>query len=125
MIALAKWRGSTVTVAREDPNTDIVTIRIDPRDGTPPQELVLYRRNDVFQVAAMCAAFVGRLRDKTGTEYVTNLSVTFQPPDETPKTLKVPDWATRSFFVHVFKVAFELGWQGECPQPGVSAAYRR
>lgn len=123
----ARWRGATVTCRREDPGTDVVTIRIDPRDGSQAQIVVLQRRNDVFQWAAVTTAFLMKAYEQSGSTRVTGVTLTHQPADESlpTTTLVVPDWAVRSLFIQLINTAFELGWQGECPQPGQSDAYRR
>lgn len=113
------WPRRTVSVAREDPSTDVVTIKI--MDVVRAQ---VTTRNDVFALAAVAAALVSQAQARCGSPMVHDVTITYTPHGRPAQVVPVPDWAVRPLFVRLFAVARELGWQGQCPRPAQDPAYR-
>jgi hypothetical protein len=122
---LKAWWRRKVTVEQAHPDFDVLRVRIDPADGTAPQEMLLSRHN-AFSMAWVCREV--RAQEAARGKRLHSVTLTLEDPQPDGevqlRTLSVPDWARRALYAQIEQRAIALGWKGECPRPAKHGAYR-
>jgi hypothetical protein len=120
---LFSWFRRKVTVGQAHPTSpNVHQIRIDPADGSEPQEL-LVKTNDLFSLAWVCREFqvLEKQRGGPAKDIRLTLAVPLPANEEEIHNLTIPDWARSKLFAEINRYAKSIGWKGEVFQPSPTA----
>ncbi|HVI42672.1 MAG TPA: hypothetical protein VM577_18640 [Anaerovoracaceae bacterium] len=120
---LFSWFKRSVTIELADVDREVVWIKIDPADGSVPQELYL-NRNNTFSLAAVVLNIVRNNPGIHDLSFTMRIPIAGQEEDEV-REMKIPNWAQKQFVKKIAHVAFnQLHWNGICPKPAKKYAFR-
>ena len=125
LVNLIAWLRRRVVVSQPDPDRDVAYVCIDHGDGRKTGE-VLLNRNNLFALAWCCREFHD-LEKKKGP--MRDVSFTLRIPkkgseEDEVHIITIPGWAKSAFYRKVIAMALAFGWEGQCPRPSPSHAFR-